>query len=532
MPELYQTYVTQIENNLAGEADAINLINLFSPVASEMSQMALIGLEDKTSKSKLNTMIQQAFTVNKRHANGAIAFVIGEIGSAAECHKRHLEVLDAKIKQCEETIKLLKKRLQKHQKYVAKVEAYNLAIKTGKKAKKLSVKPEFDVACPLNGKQYGQTYLQIAKFKLHQKKRQLQMYRDRRNNAAKRGVVVNQGKLGQISFVGSSGETAGNQICQFTPGIIPTLKIRVPYFLEEKFGQYVDLPLHKFNDKGREEILSAWAKNDALTYVFSKNKHDKWVVAITCKVYFKIESNDRNKGVLGLDINPGSIGWTSTNEHGNPVAWGQFNLDLHSCSTDQTVARLADAVTEITTRALAQNKPIAIEKLDFTEKKKTMKPGRKYRRMLSGFAYSKFVQLLKARALKLGIRVIEVSPKFSSQIGVSKYMKRYGMGSDTAAALVISRRGMGIYHEKLPAKYAFETGCEPTERKHVFAHWQSFSSHFKSVKTRNEWFKMLDLTGQQSNSGSDTGSTVDGETVKRTSKAQEQTVKACSVSWV
>ncbi len=81
-----------------------------------------------------------------------------------------------------------------------------------------------------------------------------------------------------------------------------------------------------------------------------------------------------------------------------------------------------------------------IEKLDFSQKKKQFKRGRKYKRMLSGFAYSKFFELLKARCLKLGIKVIEVSPKYSSQIGVVKYMRRYGMGSDSAAGLVIARR--------------------------------------------------------------------------------------------
>lgn len=533
MPSQYQTYVTQIQNNLAVEDVVISMLDKFSTVASEMSQIALIGLQEKKSKSNLNTLIQQTFSVNKRHANGAIAFVTGEVSSTEQCHKRHLEVLKAKVKGCKDIITSLEKRLKEHRKYIKKVETYNKSIKTTGKTKKLTVKPEFDLACPINGKQHGKTYWQLAKFKFHQKKRQLAMFQSRLSAAKKRGVVVNQGKLGQISFVGSTGEKGSNQICQFQPGVIPSLKIRVPYFLESEFGETVELPLNKFNERGRDAILAAWAKNEALTYVFSKNKYGKWVVAITCNVYFKTNSNDRSEGVLGLDINPGSIGWCATNKHSNPVAFGQVKLDLHSCSKEQTTARLADAVTEITTRALAQNKPIAIEKLDFSEKKKNMKPGRKYRRMLSGFAYAKFVELLKSRALKLGIRVIEVSPKFSSQIGVSKYMKRYGMGSDSAAALVISRRGMGIYLEKLPARYALQSELKTQPRKHVFAHWQSFSGHYKLVRTRNDWFGETILTGCQSNSSHDTGNTVIEATVKGISKAQvKRSNQLCSVSWV
>ncbi|KYC43458.1 hypothetical protein WA1_11060 [Scytonema hofmannii PCC 7110] len=137
---------------------------------------------------------------------------------------------------------------------------------------------------------------------------------------------------------------------------------------------------------------------------------------------------------------------------------------MHSCSTEQTEARLADAVTEITARALASKKPIVIEKLDFSEKKKLFLTGRKYNRMLSGFAYAKFFELLKARCLKLGIKVIEVSAKYSSQIGVVKYMRGYGMGSDSAAALVLARRGMAIYYEKMPARYALQISVHSETR--------------------------------------------------------------------
>ena len=271
--------------------------------------------------------------------------------------------------------------------------------------------------------------MQLAKQQLHQKKRQLRLILDRKSVIVKRGVEVNLGNLGKVAFVGSTGETNSNQICQFTPGVIPQLKIRVPYFLEYLFGEYVELPLYRFNEHGADKIRTAWALNNALTYVFSKNKKGKWVVAITCLVDFAITSNSQVLGCIGLDLNPGSIGWCATNHHGNPIAWGKIGLDLHSSSTGQTEARLAEACTVLTSRALASNKPIVIEKLDFSEKKKQFKRGRKYNRMLSGFAYAKFFELLKARCLKLGIRVIEVSAKYSSHIGVTKYMRRLGMGS-------------------------------------------------------------------------------------------------------
>lgn len=516
MPQVYQTYVTQISNNESGETLALEMLEQFSPVAAEMSRIALDGLQSDMKKEKLNSLIQNTFGVNKRHANSVINFVAGELYSADKCHKAHIEILDSKIKLVKQEIEKLNKRLKAHREYAKAVEKRNLAIKypqktkTGKpkKVPDLKKKPEFDDACPINGKPHGKTYLQLAKQQLHQKKRQLKMYLDRKSKVIKRGVKVNLGQLGKVPFVGSTGESNSNQICQLTPDVIPTLKIRVPYFLSETFGEYVSLPLYKINQHGYDKIVTAWALNNALTYVFSKNGKGKWVVAITCLVDFSITSNDKSFGCIGLDINPGSIGWCATNRHGNPVAKGKVDLDLHSCSTEQTEARLAQACTVLTSRALATKKPIVIEKLDFSNKKKQFKRGKKYRRMLSGFAYAKFSELLKARCLKLGIRVIEVSPKYSSQIGVVKYMRRYGMGSDSAAALVIARRGMGIYHERMPARYAFQSSIQTEPRKHVFAHWQRFNQHYLEVGSRNAWYGTPTLTGSTGDSLVNTGSTI------------------------
>jgi len=126
--------------------------------------------------------------------------------------------------------------------------------------------------------------------------------------------------------------------------------------------------------------------------------------------------------------------------------------------------------------------------------------------MLSGFTYAKFFELLKARCLKLGIRIIEVSPKYSSQIGVVKYMCRYGMGSDSAAALIIARRGMGFYYEKMPARYALQTSVRPEPRKHVFAYWHRFNKYYKNAGSRNAWFGTPNLTGSTGDGLANTGS--------------------------
>ena len=183
MPQVYQTYVTQISNNQAGETSALDMLEQFSPIAASMSQMALAGLQSETKKEKLNSLIQNTFGVNKRHANSVINFVAGELDSATKCHKAHIETLDSKITSVKEEIERLNKSLKSHREYVKAVEKRNLAIKYPQKTKAgnpkkvpdLKKKPEFDEACPINGKPHGKTYLQLAKQQLHSEARQLQM---------------------------------------------------------------------------------------------------------------------------------------------------------------------------------------------------------------------------------------------------------------------------------------------------------------------------------------------------------------------
>lgn len=50
MPTVYRSYVSQIENNLKGETEAITLLESLSPIAASMSKMALIGLESGISR--------------------------------------------------------------------------------------------------------------------------------------------------------------------------------------------------------------------------------------------------------------------------------------------------------------------------------------------------------------------------------------------------------------------------------------------------------------------------------------------------
>ena len=99
----------------------------------------------------------------------------------------------------------------------------------------------------------------------------------------------------------------------------------------------------------------------------------------------------------------------------------------------------------------------------------------RHNRMLSNFAYSKFLQLLSSRCFKLGLQLIEVNPAFSSVIGLVKFMSMYGLNSATAAAFVLARRAMRL-SERIPANTAY-LGTEA--KKHVWSDWSRVSKRIK-----------------------------------------------------
>ncbi len=113
-----------------------------------------------------------------------------------------------------------------------------------------------------------------------------------------------------------------------------------------------------------------------------------------------------------------------------------------------------------------------VEKLEFTAKKAQMKEkGTRYSRMLSNFSYGKITELLTQKAQNVGVEIIFVSPAYSSLIGLVKYLKLYGISSDTAAALVLARRAMRL-SERVPLQVAYPI---MTMGKHVWSAWHALN---------------------------------------------------------
>ena len=483
---LAQTYVTTIENRW---------VNTF------LSDMAAIGreakidclkllLEGRLGKAQINTRLQKIYSLNKRQANSVIAYTSGEVDSAKECRKLHIEQLEGKLKHASSVIKNLERKVKRHRAYLKAIAEIQAG--TRKKLPK-SLSPKYPNACPIHCA-HKLTHYQFAQVKLHQKKRYAYKLEQQIQYLKTAPLHVSLGNLSTVEMVGSKDESYGNQIAQLDlPG--KQLMIRVPYCLESRYGKYVTFPI-RLPKHGQNELATAWWDKQAITYRFIQKSLREWEIHVTVSVAARpIQTAPVQYGALGVDLNAASLGYALTDSDGNLAGQGQIKLNLLSQPTGKTESQLVDAVTQLVTLVQTYNCPIVIEQLDFTEKKKRLREtASRYSRMLSGFAYSKFYALLKSRCFKLGIQVITVNPAYSSLIGLIKFMSLYGMNSATAAALVLARRAMRL-SERTPASTAYQ-GTAP--RKHVWSTWSVISKRVKG--SRRHSFYQPKLTASRSSS--------------------------------
>lgn len=468
-----------------------NLLTAFLHDYSRVYRVALVDavncrLEGEKDKAKLNTFLQQSHGINKRHANSAIAAADGTIKSAKESRVLHIKQLEDKLKSAKSWLHKTSKKLKNAHKFYAKKNWQSS--KTG---------CQFPLSCFLDSKE---TNWQSLRFRLHHKKRYI-LHLERKIKALRTTPIrVSVSKDNDAYFVGSKDERFGNQVCQHD---CVGLRIRVPACLEEKYGSYIECPLPPL-PYGQDKLEQAIAENQggnglALSYRFYV-KDFRWFMAVSFDLPRPKRVNlSRQWGCIGVDLNAQSIDWSYVDQDGNLKTHGQLLMQLSGKRRGQAKAIIADIVNHLAILATIYQCPIVCESLDFSRKKSELKErGRKYARMLSSFAYSKFFEALSNRCLNLGIELIRVNPSYSSLIGLVKYCRMYGLSSGEAAAIVIARRAMR-FSERLPGSVTALLGVNP--HRHVWSQWAQLNNKLRGIRRHSyysisNWESMLSLVDE------------------------------------
>ena len=254
----------------------------------------------------------------------------------------------------------------------------------------------------------------------------------------------------QLYFVGSSEETAGNQMCQLQ--YIPEtdrfmLKIRKEY----KYCR----PNVKQNDRGnyiwfdidfkykRELLIKALEDGLPLSYTITR-KGRKWYIDVAIKQSCEIHT-DTSNGCVGLDYNNGFIALTETDKYGNIVCVKNISLQNHRTG-NKAKSELSEKISKIVRDARSKDKALSIENLKFSKTKaqQIRKGKRSYNKMLHLLDYGRYKQLCQDYCATYGVMLKMVNPAYTSKIGKQKYANNRKLTVHNSAAYVIARRGQGF----------------------------------------------------------------------------------------
>jgi IS605 OrfB family transposase len=460
----------EAEMNILGFTDMEMFLEAFAPIfrlaAIDTVNMLLSGAD--FSKSQWNTYLQRAYNINKRHANGVIAYAKGKVDGAKEHRTLHLKTLEGKVKSLSTWIKKAERRLVLARKFYKKKNWK--AAKTG---------CNFPMSCSLK---FRDTNFSNLEFQIHGKKRKLYKFQQQIQHLKAAAITVSV-PHDQVFIVGSKGEAWGNQAAQYDG---TNLKVRVPACLEDRFGKYVSTAIGNYDRK-----INRLPKCDNSTaktwHIFRKD--GAWKVAVQfTPVAVKPAVRHSSYGCIGIDMNPGSIGWAYVDCDGNLKAKGQIPLQM-GVPNGQQQAQIVEACLAISTLALAFECPVICEELDFATKKQQLgEKAKRYARMLSSWAHAEFFTQLRAILTNRGIYLKTVNPAYTSIIGLVKYMRMYGLSSDTAAALVMARRGMRLA-ENIPG--SITAYSEVNSEKHVWSQWNQLNKQISAsgkVSRRHDYF--------------------------------------------
>lgn len=439
--------------------------NIFRQAKIETIQT--LQSSDNYNKSDWNTYLQNKYGINKRHAAGVISSAEGALSSAIECRTSHTKQLKGKLKSAKDWLRKAKKKLKDAQKFYSKKNWTNR--KTGCR---------FPLCTDLKT---HRTNWQRLKFAIHHKTRYIKHLELRIEKLLAAPIHVKVPR-NDVLVVGAKCESYGNQNCQWDGN---NIKFRVPKCLENKYGKYVETYLGDF-----ERNLNRLPEDGSKTWHFYR-KGFKWVAAVQFTP-IKVERVSRHSdyGCIGIDLNPSSVGWSYVDQDGNLKAHGKISFE-QGRPKGKTQAQIVKACLELATLADFYACPIVHEILDFQNKKAEFRErGKKYARMLSGWAYSQFFKTLKAICSNRGIYLIEVNPAFTSLIGMVKYARMYGLSSDVVAALAIARRGMRL-SERLPSAFTARLGVNPS--RHDWHWWSKLNKQIHSstmINRRHDYYSV------------------------------------------
>lgn len=402
-------------------------------------------------KSKLNTLMQNKFNISTRGANSIISYVAGRHRSLLELKKTELQCFQSEINELKKDIAELSIKVNNFSRKAANNELNDKQLKKYRysKSKLVAMKKRLDrrinalpnIEQQIKTKKLSLCFGSKALFARQRLERDhLSWYKD-----------FIEARDSFIYYVGRREETSCNQQCQLIyDKKHNSFKIR----LRKEYGyQANNRDKYAYGEcyfrYGNKEIQEAlFLKNSPISYRILK-KDSRYFLQAT----ITIEKDDvpQEDKIIGVDFNKGFVALSEVKEDGNLINTDKIYYRFRK--GDKSKNDLRTLASEIVKCCVAQGTSLAIEGLNFAEKKaraKKHKQNKKYNEMLHSLAYSSFSEFIKRACFKHNIHLREVNPAYTSIIGKEKYSEIKKLNVHVAASYVIGRRGLGFI-DNIPA---------------------------------------------------------------------------------
>lgn len=401
------------------------------------------------------TYICKQYNVLKRTANTIYKSILGKQKALLELNKTELRNLKNKTENLTETVTQLKDKINRLKPKVTankatakELERYrSYKNKLYQKQRKLNrFKQRIDtLEYMVNNKVYSVCF---GSEKLY--KAQWNLKKNGYKTHIKWLNYFRKARDKNIEYLGASGETSGNQMCQIRYNSITkdfSLQIRKEPELVNGADRSKYLCIDNLSFKYMQEELklavpgyTETKQPKPLTYRF-KRKDNKWYI----QVVFAVERTPVTRytnGVIGLDFNNGFIEATETDSKGNMEKQYHYRLKYHGCG-NKAKSEMSETVARIVNTAVTAGKDITIESLDFRKKKSTTATNRSYNKMLHTLDYSRYTDMLRNACHRKQVNLIQVNPSYTSIVGELKYGNSRKLNRHQAASYVIARLGQG-----------------------------------------------------------------------------------------
>ena len=167
--------------------------------------------------------------------------------------------------------------------------------------------------------------------------------------------------------------------------------------------------------------------------------------------YDKRLNESTETGTVALDFNNGHIDMTDIDGKGNLKKVKTIKY-LTTGSKEENFQSLNKALNKVLKYACSVHKTIVIEDLDLSKSKQNSKYKEKMlNKIFHNLPYFRYKSLIEYKCLEKNLKLIKVSPSYTSFIGTVKY-DNLKLNSHVKASYIIGRRGMGI-KEKVPKQY-------------------------------------------------------------------------------